>query len=251
MTISVEDKLLSDLGVLVSTCRGDDETGNQEVTQDPDLLRALLKIAARCQSAWDALVTARSAYDADQTENKVAALTAAQAFARSLEEHRWLQDALSARLLKGRTGAALSESERVLRAGWMRAAFPHTHNALAKIGVKDALNALAQTSARVSAEGSLATTDERAAFEEAVSQAQQAHEALTRERLDDKPLSDTLRSAFVGATSQRVGARAILQGILGSEGSVLDLDDLLTRRSKRAPAATQASQSLTPLPPAP
>lgn len=232
MTVSVEDKLLSDLSELGEACKGDDGQGNKEVTQDPDLLKALVVMAGRCAAAWTALVAARTAHSDDQTENKVVALHFAQAFTHALEERRWLLEGLTARLLKGRALATAPEAERVERKGWLQSTFPHTHTQLKNVSQKDAQDALAQTLTRLRQEGSLASKDEWASFQEAVEGVQAAYSALAHERLDDKPISEALNAAFVNASDQRVGTRSVLQGLLTSERHTLSLDDLLKRRRK-------------------
>ncbi len=246
MTVSKEDKLLSDLSELGEACKGDDDQGNREVTQDPDLLGALVKMGGRCDAGWAALVTARTAYNEDQTQNKVVALHFARAFTHALEERRWLHEALTARLVEGRARAEMTEVERVERTGWLQSTFPHTHTQLKKISQKDAQDALVQTLARLGEEGSLASEDERAAFKAAVEGVQTAYTALAHERLDDTPISDALKAAFLNASDQRVAARAVLQGFLTSEHSALSLDDLLQRRRKRASKPAQDAVSPPP-----
>lgn len=241
MTITTENKLLSDLGELGGALRGDTQDGNREATQDPDMLKALVVVAKRCEGARTELIAARSMYDADQTQNKVVALRFAEAFTVSIEERRWLHEALTSRLLKGRGWKDLSKSERAARKGWMQSVFPLTHSDQTRATQKDAVDALAQTLTRVSDKDSLATPDEWTAFGKAVAHLQAAFADLARENLDDKPISDTLKAAFVNASDQRVGARSILQGILASEGHALSLADFLKRRRKPAAAATDPS----------
>jgi hypothetical protein len=241
MTMTKEDRLQSDLGEITATLEGD----LAEVTPDEVFQQMLAQVKARCEGASAALRNARALYDADVVENKVVALEYAQAMLGAVQEVLALEEEIRARALSRRALDGVAQVEQVKRQGWMDSAFPKRPSWWERASQKDSLDALMEIQARVNEAGSLATAQEVEVLAEVTAQAKTTYEALVRERLDDKPISEALKSAMLRANAHRSGARAMIQGLLTMEGSDLTLAAFLKRRAKRKP--TQASaDSATP-----
>jgi hypothetical protein len=232
MTTIRESQLLSDLGEIITTL----DEPPAEITPDEVFAQTLARVQTRCVEARDGLLAARSSYEADEVENKVVALEYAQATSAAAEEVLAVQEELQARALSKRALARLTEAEVLRRLEWVDSAFPQQPSWWAKASQKDVMGAFERLLERVRGADSLATAEEVEALALAVAQAQAAYQALVRERLDDKPISDALRAAFLTASAHRSGARAVIQGVLTMEGSDLTIDAFLKRRVKRKTA---------------
>lgn len=242
-----ELKLLADLTELISAM----EPPLDDISTSAAFQAALTEARGRCEGAQAKLRDARRAYDSDQTENKVVALQFAEALVEMSDDLFSLQDLLRARLGRSKR-ASVPASEQTRNARWLDGLTSRTPSWWPRASPKDATQEAARILSALTAPDSLAKAEEVDALAGSVKALKAAYEALVRERLDDKPLSDALRVAFTYANAQRVGARSVLEGVLASEQSALSLPDLLKRRHKRAAKPTQdTTQDTTQPPPAP
>lgn len=229
-----EDTLTADLSELVAAT----QEPLQDFTADPSLQNSIITIRTRAERALAEVMGARDAYDTDQTENKVAALRFADTGQVVVEEVSLLRESLETRLLGGRDNLNLSAADRTARAEWISNTFPNPPHWWAKAPPKATHTALGELVFALSSPSSLANDAERAAFTRPAHDHQAAYEVLLKERLDDKPLTERLRTAKAAAHLQRIALRQHLQSILTSENNPTDLNDFLKKRRANKPKPT-------------
>ena len=230
-----EDQVTSDLEEMIAAM----EEPIDELTTEAGFVGAIALMQARCRGAVEGLRASRSLYEADQTENKVAAMTYAEDVNAAVEEAGLLEEALRTRLVGGRAGRALKAGERMTIGAWLDGVFEHTPSWWGDASQNACMGALTKMRGSVVGEGSLATQDERAPFVESVQRVERSYAALVAERLDDKPLSNALKAAKVNALAQRSAGRKLLQAILESERKTMTIEHFLTKRRAKTKPPTQ------------